>query len=188
MTGALRAWTRRLRHVGTPQRGLDSVRHLMLDGTPIELRNGTATDVTALTPMMERICALHQEWDPAKYGFVDEAIPMYRRWLEQRADDPDSVFVVAASADRLLAFAIGTTENAAPIFQPATYGLIRDFWVEDDWRRNNIGRELLRATIDQFHTLGITQIRLETAAANEGARRFFAACGFRPCAIEMLIE
>jgi RimJ/RimL family protein N-acetyltransferase len=42
--------------------------------------------------------------------------------------------------------------------------------------------------VSRFGQLGVTQIRLDTAAANEPARRLFASVGFRPSVIEMLRE
>jgi len=169
-------------------RGKLACRHIAANGVAIAIRAGAAGDVAGLTRMIEQSCAMHRQWDRAKFGFIGEAVPMYRRWLMQHADDASSVFVIAAANERLIAFAIGTTERAAPIFEPATYGFIRDFWVDADWRRYGVGREVLRALIDGFHAIDIGQIRLETAAVNDPARRFFSACGFRPSAVEMLSE
>jgi ribosomal protein S18 acetylase RimI-like enzyme len=188
MTGVLGEFTRWLGHAATARRGNTAIRRLVLDGATIEIRRGIASDVAALAPMIEQACSLHRQWDAAKFGFVDGAVPMYCRWLAQQADDPRSIFIVAVNSDHLFAFTIGTTERAAPIFQPASHGLIRDFWVDRDWRRRGIGQELLGATIDGFRAIGVTQIRLETAAANGAARRFFAARGFRPSTVEMLID
>lgn len=189
MTGLIDDITRWLGHTAASTRPEHfTLRHRTANGTTIEIRTGTPGDTTAVVPMIERICTLHRKWDVAKFGFIDGAVAMYRNWLAQRANDPRSVFIVAAVDHRLVAFLIGTTEDAAPIFHPATYGLIRDLWVDDDWRRHGIGQQLVHAAINQFHAGGVSQIRLETAAANDTARRFFASCGFRASAVEMLIE
>ena len=42
--------------------------------------------------------------------------------------------------------------------------------------------------MEQFRALGCPQVRLETAAANEPARKLFANCGFRTASVEMLVE
>jgi ribosomal protein S18 acetylase RimI-like enzyme len=42
--------------------------------------------------------------------------------------------------------------------------------------------------IEKFRDIGVTQVRLETAAANEAARKLFASVGFRVSATEMLVE
>jgi len=155
---------------------------------PIAIRPGRASDVPALLPMIAKTTALHQGWDSAKFGFVDDIVPKYGAWLKAQVPDPRFVFLVAAIADRPVAYLIAAVESAAPIYRPAEYGFIRDLWVDEDHRRAGIGQALLRAAIARFAALGITQVRLETAAANEAARRFFASCGFRPSATEMLIE
>jgi GNAT superfamily N-acetyltransferase len=188
MTGLIDELTRWLGHAEKPAPERFAARHLTSNGAAIAIRSGAPRDVAATVPMIEQICTLHRQWDAAKFGFIEGAVPMYRNWLAQRVHDPRSVFVVAAADGRLVAFAIGTTEEAAPIFRPARYGLIRDLWVEDEWRRHGIGRQILHAAIDRFRTIGITQIRLETAAANDAGRRFFASCGFRSSAVEMLLE
>lgn len=47
---------------------------------------------------------------------------------------------------------------------------------------------MVMLSIERFHEMGVKQIRLDTAIANEASRRLFASCGFRPSIIEMLIE
>ena len=42
--------------------------------------------------------------------------------------------------------------------------------------------------VERFRAIGVTQIRLDTAAANEAARKLFASCGFRTSVVEMLRE
>jgi ribosomal protein S18 acetylase RimI-like enzyme len=42
--------------------------------------------------------------------------------------------------------------------------------------------------IEAFRAIGVTQIRLDTAANNDAARQLFEACGFRPSVTEMLRE
>lgn len=154
----------------------------------IAIRPGRAEDIAALLPMIAKTTALHRGWDQAKFGFVDDIVPKYGEWLKAQAQDPRAVFLVAALADRPVAYLIAAVETAAPIYRPSAYGFIRDLWVEEDHRRAGIGEALLRAAVTRFAALGITQVRLETAAANEAARRFFASCGFRASATEMLIE
>ena len=188
MMGLINELTRWLGHTAQMASERVIASHVASNGAAMDIRSGTPNDAVAVVPMIERICALHRAWDAAKYGFVDDVVPMYRNWLAQRAGDPRSIFIVAAVDDSPVAFLIGTTEDAAPIFLPPIYGLIRDLWVEDNWRRHHIGQQILRVAIDRFRTIGVAQIRIETATANDTARRFFTSCGFRPSANEMLIE
>lgn len=47
---------------------------------------------------------------------------------------------------------------------------------------------MVMQTVERFSQMGVKQIRLDTANANETSRRLFASCGFRIGTIEMLIE
>jgi ribosomal protein S18 acetylase RimI-like enzyme len=154
----------------------------------MQIRPATALDVPAVLPMVRKICALHKAWDKAKYDFKPEPERRYERWLIARADDRRSVFLVADENGKLFSFLIGTVEQEIPIYNLTEFGFIHDLWVEEDYRHEGIGRQLTMAAIEKFAAIGVKQIRLDTAAANDAARELFAACGFRPSVTEMLIE
>jgi ribosomal protein S18 acetylase RimI-like enzyme len=42
--------------------------------------------------------------------------------------------------------------------------------------------------IERFKSSGVHQIRLDTAAANDPARKLFSSCGFHISTMEMLLE
>jgi ribosomal protein S18 acetylase RimI-like enzyme len=155
---------------------------------PMEIRPATAADVPAVLPMVAKICALHKQWDPAKYGFLDHPEERYQRWLTARADDPRSVFLVADREPELAGFLIATVETEIPIYTLKEYGFIHDVWVEDDYRHEGIARQLVMLAIERFTAIGLEQIRLDTAAVNDPARALFKSCGFRPSTVEMLLE
>ena len=145
--------------------------------------------------MVAKTCALHEHWDPAKYGFREHPEEMYRRWLIARSTDPRSVFLVADRSVKMLqdvpflaGFLIGTVEREIPIYRLEEYGFIHDIWVEPTYRNEGIGRQMVMLAIERFRAIGVKQIRLDTAAPNEIARGLFKSCGFRPSAVEMLLE
>src|SRR5438552_1385875 len=70
-------------------RSAGSMLHVML------IRSATPDDVPEVLPMVANICALHESWDAAKYGFRENIPEMYRGWLTSRAKDAKSVFLVA---------------------------------------------------------------------------------------------
>lgn len=154
----------------------------------MEIRPAVVEDVSAVLPMVASICALHEKWDPAKYGFRARAEDTYRRWLTARATDPRSVFLVAERDGKPVAFLIGTVETEIPIYRLSEYGFIHDVWVEPAYRHEGIGRQMVMLAIERFKTMGVHQIRLDTAAENEAARSLFRSCGFRPSTTEMLME
>ena len=152
------------------------------------IRPATPQDVSAVLPMVDRIAALHESWDPAKYGYRPKPSEMYRNWLSNRATDPRSVFLVAEREDHLVGFLIATVEREIPIYRLEEYGFIHDLWVEEQYRNEGIARQMTMLAVEHFREMGVKQIRLDTAAINEAARALFASCGFRISTIEMLLE
>jgi ribosomal protein S18 acetylase RimI-like enzyme len=152
------------------------------------IRPATPDDVPLVLPMVEKICALHESWDPAKYAFLPNIGQMYREWLKSRATDNRSVFLVAQREERVVGFLVGTTEREIPIYRLHEYGFIHDLWVEPEYRNEGIARQMTMLAIEKFRQIGIKQIRLDTAAQNEPARGLFASCGFRIDTSEMLLE
>jgi ribosomal protein S18 acetylase RimI-like enzyme len=159
------------------------------------IRPATPVDVPAVLPMVGKLAVLHEKWDPARYDYKPNTAEMYRKWLATRAtDSKNSVFLVAEH-DKLLVdvpilvgFIVGTVEKPIPIYRIDRFGFIHDLWVEEDYRNEGIARQMTMLAMEKFRDMGVHQIRLETAAANEPARKLFASCGFRDCATEMLIE
>ena len=52
------------------------------------IRPATVVDVPAVLPMVAKICAFHEQLDPAKYPFRPNPADMYAKWLPARATDP----------------------------------------------------------------------------------------------------
>jgi ribosomal protein S18 acetylase RimI-like enzyme len=156
----------------------------------MQIRPARAEDVPAVLPMVEKLCKLHETWDPAKYSFLPNIPQMYDQWLRERAGHRRSVFLVAESEQpkKIVGFVIGTVEREIPIYRLKEYGFLHDLWVEPEYRNEGAARQMVMLAIEKFKEIGVEQVRLDTAAENEAARRLFAACGFRESVREMLIE
>lgn len=157
----------------------------------MHIRSATPADVPAVLPMVASICALHQTWDEAKYGFLPNPQQRYEKWLVSQANNRQSVFLVAedeSKPNKLVGFLIATVEREIPIYSLKEFGFIHDLWVEPEYRQAGIAKQMVKMSIDRFKQMGVKQIRLDTANANEAARKLFAACGFRISTIEMLVE
>jgi ribosomal protein S18 acetylase RimI-like enzyme len=158
----------------------------------MDIRPATPQDVPAVLPMVAKVCAFHESLDPAKYAFRDDPARMYHDWLVARSTDRRSVFLVADAGRggeaKLVAFLVGTVEREIPIYRLKEFGFIHDLWVEEKYRNEGIARQMVTLAVERFGEMGVRQVRLDTAAANEPARNLFAACGFRPSITEMLLE
>jgi ribosomal protein S18 acetylase RimI-like enzyme len=144
--------------------------------------------------MVAKICALHESWDGAKYGFRATPADLYRSWLTTRAVDTRSVFLVAdrstsaTASSHLVGYLVATVEAEIPIYRIKEFGFVHDVWVEPDYRHEGLARQLVMLAVEKFRAMNVPQIRLDTANANETARALFRKCGFRISTIEMLHE
>jgi len=145
-------------------------------------------DVPTVLPMVAKIAALHESWDPAKFGYIPHPEEKYRNWMITRCSDARSVFLVAERENRLVGFLVGTVEAEVPIYRLKEFGFIHDIWVEEDYRHEGAARQLVMLAIERFREIGVSQIRGDTAAVNEPARKLLGSCGFRPSTTEMLLE
>ncbi len=66
------------------------------------IRSATSEDVPQVLPMVAKICALHENWDTAKYGFLPYPEQRYEKWLTRLANSSDrNVFLVAEDEGKL---------------------------------------------------------------------------------------
>ncbi len=154
----------------------------------MHIRSATPADVEQVLPMVAQICAMHDRLDPARYAMLPDVVDRYRSWLPRRAEDPRSVFLVADASPTLVGFLIATIETNIPIYQLEEFAFIHDVWVDPRHRRGGVARGLVAEAVRRFKAIGVKQVRLETAAANDDARHLFAACGFRVGTVDMLME
>src|SRR5215208_1218802 len=107
------------------------------------IRPATPADVPAVLPIVARLTALHELWDPAKFGYRANVDEMYRSWLTRRATDPRSVFLVAErEPGHVVGFLVGTVEREIPIYRLSEFGFIHDVWVELEYRNEGVARQM----------------------------------------------
>lgn len=157
------------------------------------IRPATAEDVPAVLPLVRKVAAFHEALDPAKYGYRADPGDLYRDWLTRKADDPRAAFLVADAAGRgeptrVVGFLIGTVEPELGIYRLREYGFVHDLWVDEDYRHEGVGRQLVMLAVERFAAAGARQVRLDVVEGNGSARKLFEACGFRASVVEMLLE
>lgn len=156
-------------------------------GAGFTVRDAAMGDLPAVLPLVRELCAMHDTLDAERFAVRPDVLDRYAEWLPERIRDPRSVFLVAESSGEIVGHLVGTIEPEVPIFWTPESAWIHDIFVLPGRRGRGVGAALVRAAIDRFGALGAARIRLETAAANEGARALFRASGFRHSTTEMLM-
>jgi len=155
----------------------------------VDVRAGTAKDVPDVLPLIERTANFHAQLDPDRFRLKPGVTDSYRRWLTGRLlDNPANLFLVARLDGRAVGFVLGAMQEDARIYAVGPIGFIHDLWVDEEQRKQGIGRDLVQAAIDHFRQHGAEQVRLDSAVANERAQRLFRGLGFRVSTVEMLLK
>jgi ribosomal protein S18 acetylase RimI-like enzyme len=159
------------------------------------LRPAVLEDIPQLLPLIGKICDFHRSQDAARYSFLPQVEQRYPKWVKGLINDPRNLCLVVednagekpASA-KLAAFLLAEVEQEIPIYELKEYGYIHDVWVEAEYRREGLAKQLMTAAIEHFRQLGITQLRLDTLVDNDRAIRLYQTCGFRASTTQMLLE
>lgn len=151
------------------------------------VRAGAAADVPRILPMVASLIEQHKQWDAARYSPLPDVLDRYARWFPARASE--GLLAVAQDTNGgLIGFAVASIEQEVPIYVVKEYGFIHDCYVEPRNRGNGVGQKLVEHLLHRFEVLAVAQVRLDTAKANDGARRLFSKLGFRESVIQMLRE
>ena len=154
----------------------------------MEIRPARVDDVEHVLPLVKKIVALHERWDAPRFAAREGVEQMYAGWLTRRCDDAEGVFLVAERDGAIVGFLIATVDDNIPIYTLERFGFVHDVWVDEAYRNEGVGRSMTMLMLERFKAMGVTQVRLDTAAENNVARAMFAQCGFRPSTVEMMCE
>ncbi len=154
----------------------------------IVVRAATAGDTDALVRLHLDSARYHAALDPALYRVPDEEA--YRRLATAQLADPDTVVLVAESADQIVGVVM-----LAPIDEPPDYSILRPvaaldlgIVVDQAVRHRRVGRQLMAAAETAARERGATAIILDMHAENLPARRLYESLGYRTFGLLMRRE
>lgn len=149
------------------------------------IRRAEEPDLDAVSVLAAKLVRFHHALDPERYLDRERVQEGYRWWLGKELGKRDVVITVAALGSRIAGYAYGRIEEPDWMRLLDAHGALHDVWVEDDVRGSGIAARLVGMCLDELVALGAPRLVLDTAYANERARRFFAKLGFRPTMVEM---
>ena len=102
-------------------------------------------------------------------------VPPQYRWFDQYWLDADRLpFAIHASEGETAGFCLIRVMDGG--------WNIAEFGIRREWRRRGIGRRAVTALAAIASSAGATHLRADVADWNDGALRFWLACGFRQIA------
>ena len=152
-------------------------------------RVGDAGDFEAVAPLMMAFREHLQQLDPALYALHPDIGLRFRRWVGHMTEDPRAVFLVAEEQGQIVGFLAASIEKDLPIYLHEEFALVRQWWVEPQFRRRGVGKALLKHAVKELAAAGVTQLRVRSAAGDDQPlATILSHCGLRRCASESMME
>jgi len=146
-------------------------------------------DQEAIARMWEALSAYHTRLDSRMPRAAAGAPAAYAsRLIEVRSDAETRAFVAEVEG-AVVGYVLGAVVDLTPdLFEHEDVGFIADIYVEPDYRRRGIARQLFNAICDWFAAQGVRHVEWQVAVANAEARRFWEAVGGRGLTMRMRLS
>jgi GNAT superfamily N-acetyltransferase len=146
----------------------------------VVVREARAEDASALYPawldVRRHYALVDSRIIPAPVSADEFAIS-----LAERIARPEAATFIAMAGPRVVGFITGGIEPGQPDRLPDRHATIGHLFVDAHHRRQGIGQRLFRALAEWAQAQGeIGHFEMTVLDADESARQFWAAIGFRP--------
>ena len=152
----------------------------------MEIRRAKVQDMNGINDLLMQVCLVHHKGRPDlfKYGakkYTDEELK------EIIEDDMRPIFVAVDDAQKVLgyAFCIFQQHINNNILTDIKTLYIDDLCVDENIRGQHIGKRLYDAVLSFAKESGCYNVTLNVWSLNEGAMKFYEACGLTPQKVGM---
>jgi GNAT superfamily N-acetyltransferase len=158
-------------------------------GADIVIRPAERGDLPTLGRLGAALLRMHHGFDEQRFmaptGDVEAG---YAWFLGTQIGAADNVVLVAVRGEAVIGYVYAGLEGESWKELRGPAGFIHDIIVEAEARGQGVARQLLAAASTWLQQRGAPRLMLWTAEKNVGARRLFAALGFRATMVEMTRE
>ena len=152
------------------------------------IRPATPEDLPRVAELAAQLVRQHHAFDPLRFFLPDRVQEGYAWWFGQELPRDEVVLLVAERDGAIVGYVYARMEERDWNALLDRCGAIHDILVDTSCRRAGLATALARAAIEALERKGAPRVVLHTAAANDGAHRFFETLGFRRTMIEMTRE
>jgi len=139
-----------------------------------EIRKDESAKVASLVARLKR---LNGEFDPllkTTETLEEEA----RKDVEKAISNSDSILLIALAGSKVVGVVKANVKDRI-FYDPRKEGAIDEFYILPEYRRGNLGRDLLATITEKLKSKGAELITAEFPSQNEIAKKFYTKLGFR---------
>jgi len=139
--------------------------------------------------LWEKLVEYHHQLDHNLPKAAKEGGKLYARSLQDRITDTHTGIFVAECDDRTVGFVMGVIADMIPeMFEQETGGFLADIYVEEQYRQQGIGQQLVQALIGWFRSRGVEHFEWYVASENDLGRHFWQSLGGKDVMVRMRLE
>jgi ribosomal protein S18 acetylase RimI-like enzyme len=147
-----------------------------------QIRQANGNDIESIIPLWRELFLIHEPMNKSFEMDSDAEIHYYsylKTIIESQNRSEAFLFVaVTQSERRIVGYIMGMRHKSPPVFKTKEYGSIYDICVTQQYRRQEIGKNLVIKVIQWCHELDIERIEIHAATENSVALKFWKKMGF----------
>lgn len=151
----------------------------------MNIRRAEERDIPRLGELLLQVCRVHHNGRPDLFRaggrkYNDEELSLLLR-------DGERPILVAEEDGTVLGYAFCAYQRhqGEGSFQDMTTLYLDDLCVDEACRGRHVGRALYEAVLEMARGTGCYNVTLNVWSCNEGAMRFYEACGLKPQKVGM---
>ena len=144
----------------------------------VTIRPITTEDLENAARLIARLKRLNGEFDPllkTSEELDEEALKSTKKAMSNE----DSILLVASSEGKKIVGVVKADIRDRTYYEPRMEGAIVEFYILPEFRRGNLGKDLLSSVSEALKNKGAELITAEFPSQNEIAKKFYTKLGFR---------
>ncbi len=145
----------------------------------MKIIKATTEDIPLLANFGKKLTKLHFDFDPDYYTFDESGFgPAFSDWLRNQIGIQSSIILVAKENNQVIGFLSGFVKYLFPWYVIKRVGHISFMFIDENYRRKGVGKELLREAKKWFKVQGLTYMELYVNENNQKGVSFWKSRGF----------
>jgi ribosomal protein S18 acetylase RimI-like enzyme len=154
----------------------------------IEIIKATESHVPDTVELWREFMDFHKDIDP-RFPMREDAHVSFEQHIREQMEAEDTLVTVALDESRVVGYSVSKVNRYPPIWgERETYGYIDAMAITSDYRRKNIGEQMLGRIFEWFASQDIDRIELSVSARNRVGYSFWRKHGFKDFAHRLYLD
>ena len=156
----------------------------------IIIKNAKKKDILCIVKLQKGLAKYHEKTASTKddkfyEGKNKNASLLFRKFLQEHINNKKSLVLIAHDNKKPIAYCLSFIKEDVPIFKVREYGYISDLYVEEEYRRQGLGKKFINLSKKFFKNKKIKFIQLAVRSHNQKAINLYRKAGFKDHHITM---